>query len=63
MKSTGEVMGRGTTFGEAFGKALPNASPNVVPLPITSPVDFISGPKIGSTFLNLLNGKTGALTA
>ena len=41
----------------------PNASPKVLPLPITSPVDFISGPRIGSTFLNLLNGKTGAFTA
>ena len=43
--------------------AFPKASPKQSPLPITSPVDFISGPRIGSTFLNLLNGKTGALTA
>ena len=43
--------------------ALPKASPKVSPRPITSPVDFISGPKIGSTFLNLLNGNTGAFTA
>ena len=43
--------------------ALPKASPKQSPLPITSPVDFISGPRIGSTFLNLLKGKTGAFTA
>ena len=30
MKSTGEVMGRGTTFGEAFGKAMRGAG-DVIP--------------------------------
>ena len=42
----------------AFAKALPNESP----VPITSPVDFISGPKIGSTPGNLLKGKTASFT-
>ena len=37
------------------------ASPNVFPTPITSPVDFISGPKIGSAPGNLMNGKTASL--
>ena len=31
-------------------------------MPITSPVDFISGPKIGSTLGNLSNGSTASLT-
>ena len=31
-------------------------------IPITSPVDFISGPRIKSTPSNLLNGKTDSLT-
>ena len=39
------------------------ASPKELPVPITSPVDFISGPRIGSLSGNLLNGKTGPLTA
>src|SRR4030095_6804310 len=38
------------------------ASPNVRPAPITSPVDRISGPRIGSTPGNLLNGKTASWT-
>ena len=42
----------------AFAKALPKVSP----VPITSPVDFISGPKIGSTPGNLLKGKTASFT-
>ncbi len=40
-----------------------NASPKVVPMPITSPVDFISGPRMVSTPGNLLNGNTASLTA
>ena len=38
------------------------ASPNEDPIPITSPVDFISGPRIGSTDGNLSNGKTASFT-
>ena len=38
------------------------ASPKSIPIPITSPVDFISGPSIGSTKGNLSNGKTASLT-
>ena len=38
------------------------ASPNVRPTPITSPVERISGPRIGSTPGNLLNGNTASLT-
>jgi hypothetical protein len=38
------------------------ASPKVRPTPITSPVDFISGPRMGSTPGNLLNGNTASLT-
>ena len=30
--------------------AFSKASSNVFPIPMTSPVDLISGPKIGSTF-------------
>ena len=39
-----------------------NASPNVLPTPMTSPVDFISGPRIVSTPGNLTNGKTASFT-
>jgi hypothetical protein len=39
-----------------------NASPNVSPTPITSPVDFISGPRIVSTPGNLMNGNTASFT-
>ncbi|MCY1424808.1 hypothetical protein D9M71_405710 [compost metagenome] len=42
--------------------ALAKASPKVSPTPITSPVDFISGPRIGSTPGNLANGNTASLT-
>ena len=38
------------------------ASPKVRPAPITSPVERISGPRIGSTPGNLLNGNTASLT-
>ena len=37
------------------------ASPKVRPTPITSPVERISGPRIGSTPGNLLKGKTASL--
>jgi hypothetical protein len=37
------------------------ASPKVRPAPITSPVDRISGPRMGSTPGNLLNGNTASL--
>ena len=42
--------------------AFANASPNVAATPITSPVDFISGPRTVSTPENLDHGKTGDLT-
>ena len=38
------------------------ASPKFGPMPITSPVDFISGPRIGSTWGNLSNGITASFT-
>src|SRR5450432_2489535 len=41
---------------------LTNASANVSPTPMTSPVDFISGPRMVSTPGNLMNGKTASLT-
>src|SRR5580765_4606694 len=41
---------------------LTKASPKVLPTPITSPVDFISGPRMVSTPGNLANGNTASLT-
>ena len=41
---------------------LTKASPNVLPTPMTSPVDFISGPRIVSTPGNLTNGNTASFT-
>src|SRR6202167_5982367 len=46
----------------ALNCALATASPKFSPTPITSPVDRISGPSVGSTPGNLLNGNTGDLT-
>ena len=43
----------------AFKKALPV----LISIPITSPVDFISGPKKTFSSLNFLNGKTAFFTA
>ena len=43
-------------------QALAKAPPNSALMPITSPVDFISGPSSGSTPGKRRNGKTGALT-
>ena len=42
--------------------ALAKASPKVAATPITSPVDFISGPRTVSTPANLFQGKTGDFT-
>ena len=39
------------------------ASPKSRSKPMTSPVDFISGPSKTSTFGNLLNGNTASFTA
>ena len=39
------------------------AAPKLKSMPMTSPVDFISGPRIVSTPKNLLKGKTDSLTA
>ena len=41
---------------------LAKADKNVESIPITSPVDFISGPRIKSTPSNLLKGNTDSLT-
>ena len=46
----------------AASSARAKASPKVRPTPITSPVERISGPRIGSTFWNLANGKIASLT-
>ena len=43
--------------------ALANAVPNASAMPITSPVERISGPRIGSNSRNLANGKTASFTA
>ena len=40
-----------------------NAIPKFLSNPITSPVDFISGPKSKSLFGNLLKGNTASFTA
>jgi hypothetical protein len=42
----------------AFPKAIPNDSA----IPITSPVERISGPRIGSNSRNLVNGNTASFT-
>src|SRR6185436_14278256 len=42
--------------------ALANATPKLLEPPMTSPVDFISGPRIVSTPGNRTNGNTGLLT-
>ena len=42
----------------AFANALPKSSS----IPMTSPVDFISGPRMVSTPGNLINGKTDSFT-
>ena len=42
--------------------ALAKASPKVAPMPITSPVLFISGPRMWSVRGKRRNGKTGPLT-
>jgi hypothetical protein len=41
---------------------LANAAPNFPSIPITSPVDFISGPRSVSTSGNLMKGNTASLT-
>ena len=47
----------------AASSAFENARPNPVSIPMTSPVDRISGPNAGSTSGNRLNGRTASLTA
>src|SRR6185437_8218346 len=42
--------------------ALANALPNESEMPITSPVERISGPNTGSASRNLLNGNTASFT-
>jgi hypothetical protein len=46
----------------AASKALTNAKPRSASMPMTSPVERISGPSSTSTPKNLLNGNTGTLT-
>src|SRR5258708_32345060 len=58
--NTSPASGR---FDEAASDAFANAIAKFVSIPITSPVDFISGPKIVSTPGNLPNGNTDSLTA
>src|SRR5581483_10028697 len=55
------VPPRGSTVPAAIC-ALANAAPKLASIPITSPVDFISGPSTVSTPGNLMNGKTASLT-
>ena len=43
--------------------ALPNASAKLSPIPMTSPVERISGPSTMSTSGKRLNGSTASLTA
>ena len=53
-------------FGSEFAAAIwlfANAMPKFLSNPITSPVDFISGPRSKSLFGNLLKGNTASLTA
>jgi hypothetical protein len=47
----------------ALSCAFANAIPKESAMPITSPVERISGPRIRSTPWNLLKGKTASLTA
>ena len=63
MKSTGEVMGISKTLGESFRKAFLKDSPKVFEIPMTSPVDFISGLRNIDSSGNLLKGSTASLTA
>ena len=51
-----------SSFTDAANCDLTNASAKVAPTPITSPVDFISGDKTGSTPGKRANGKTASLT-
>src|SRR6185503_10546066 len=59
LTNTLPLLGRRTP---AASCDLTNASANDSPTPITSPVDFISGPRIVSTPGNLMNGNTASLT-
>jgi hypothetical protein len=54
------LPGRRLDVGGFLARA--NAAPKLRPTPITSPVERISGPRIGSTFWNLANGNTASLT-
>ena len=47
----------------AFGSALPSAASKVRSMPMTSPVDFISGPRYVSTPVSFDMENTGALIA
>src|ERR1700730_12006409 len=59
LMNTVPVSGSGVP---ALNWALANASPKLSPTPMTSPVERISGPNVGSTPGNLLNGNTGDFT-
>ena len=60
LKNTLPSKGR---FCPAPSCAFQKAAPKLLSMPMTSPVDFISGPSIVSTPKNLLKGKTDSLTA
>ena len=47
---------------DRWASAFAYASPKLRPVPMTSPVDFISGPRIGSASGNFANGNTASLT-
>ena len=53
----------GNPFDEAANCDFANATPNVSSMPMTSPVDFISGPSTVSTPWKRLNGSTASFTA
>ena len=53
---------RGQPIDPEASSALPNARANVFAMPITSPVERISGPSIVSTPGNFANGNTDSFT-
>ena len=59
LRNTVPVTG---TFSPAAIVALANAWPKVSAMPITSPVDFISGPSMGSLPASLRKGRTTFFT-
>jgi len=60
LQSTAPLVG---TEPSAATNAFSRAAPRLMSIPITSPVDFISGPSAESTSASLTVENTGALTA